>query len=232
MIEYWTAFTIGLLGSFHCIGMCGPVVMALPLNIAEKRQVLFQSLLYHLGRITTYSLMGLFMGMMGWGIVIAGYQKIFSVTLGVVLIASVLFSLSFEKMFYNIHWVRRYLNLLKNRLGKLLRIKSNSSAFKVGLLNGLLPCGLVYIALASSVAVGGILEGGLYMAAFGSGTLPMMIGVMAIGNIHRHYFSRLQKLIPVGLVFFGALLIYRGYMLHIPADLTFWEMTNFQIMCH
>jgi sulfite exporter TauE/SafE len=231
-MEIWAAFILGLFGSLHCVGMCGPIAMALPLTTRERSQVIFQSLLYHSGRITTYAMMGLFMGLMGWGIGLAGYQKTFSIALGAILIITAIFSISIEQKMMQNALFQRLFQFVKNRLGKLLSIRNKSSAFKIGLLNGILPCGLVYIALAGSITGGNAASGALYMAAFGVGTLPMMLGVMIFGNLNRKIFYRFRKWIPVGLVLFGTLLIYRGMVLDIPFDLKFWEDNNFPTMCH
>ena len=231
-MELWIAFSLGLLGSLHCVGMCGPIALALPLTAQEKGKVIVQSLLYNGGRILTYSLLGLFMGLMGWGIVLAGYQKIFSIALGIALILSALFSLSFERQLMKNDWFRKSYERLKTRLSQLLSLRTTSSAFKIGLLNGILPCGLVYVALAGAVACGHALNGAAYMAAFGLGTIPLMLGMMLFGNFYRATFLKLRRWIPLGLVVFGLLFIYRGIMLEVPLDLEFWESTNFQIRCH
>ena len=231
-MDLWVAFSIGLFGSLHCVGMCGPIVMALPLSSKEKNHVVLQSLLYHSGRITTYALMGLFMGLMGWGILLAGYQKSLSIMLGVVLILSAIFSFSLERQIFANKGFQRLYDQIKYRLGKALRIKNNFSAFNVGLLNGILPCGLVYVALATAVASGGPVSGALYMALFGLGTLPMMVGVMVFRNLYQRPLLKLRKLIPAGLVLFGALLIYRGIILEIPADISLFGLDNLPVMCH
>jgi hypothetical protein len=231
-MELWAAFILGLFGSLHCVGMCGPIAMALPLTAKERSQVVFQSLLYHSGRISTYTLMGIFMGLMGWGIGLAGYQKVFSVALGIILIITALFSISIEQKMMQNAFFQRLFSYVKTNLSRLLSIRNQSSAFKIGLLNGILPCGLVYIALAGAVTSESIGTGALYMAAFGVGTLPMMLSVMIFGNLNKQIFFRFRKWIPVGLVLFGMLLIYRGVMLDIPFDLKFWEDNNFPTMCH
>ncbi|MBT8189384.1 MAG: sulfite exporter TauE/SafE family protein [Bacteroidia bacterium] len=228
----WLAFTLGLFGSLHCVGMCGPIAMILPLTAKERSQVIFQSTLYHFGRITTYALMGAFMGLMGWGIFLAGYQKAFSIAFGILFVIMALFSFSFERQMMGYTFIQSFFNKVKNKLSSLLSIRNNSSAFKIGLLNGILPCGLVYVALAGSVTGGDVLFGAAYMAAFGLGTLPMMISVMAFKNLHKNFFFRVRKWIPVGLFLFGVLMIYRGIMLDVPLDLKFWEANNFPTMCH
>jgi len=228
----WTALLLGLGGSLHCVGMCGPIAMALPLTARERKQVVFQSLLYHFGRITTYGLLGLMMGLLGWGIALTGYQKIFSIGLGVVLLVTAVFSISIENEILSSPFFISKINWVKHKLGQLLSIKGKSSAFKIGMLNGILPCGLVYIALAGAVASGSYLNGALYMIAFGFGTLPLLLTVMVIGKLNPIFFTKFRKLIPLGLVFFALLLIYRGLMLDIPANLAFWEANNFPVLCH
>lgn len=231
-MDLWVAFSIGLFGSLHCVGMCGPIVMALPLSSKEKNHVILQSLLYHVGRITTYAFMGLFMGLMGWGILLAGYQKSLSIILGVLLIVSAFFSFSLERQLFAHRGFQKFYDRVKSRLGRALRIQNNFSAFNVGLLNGILPCGLVYVALATAVASGGPVSGALYMALFGLGTLPMMVGVMIFRNLYQRPLLRLRKLIPAGLVLFGALLIYRGVMLEVPEDISLFGLGNLPVMCH
>jgi sulfite exporter TauE/SafE len=231
-MQFGAAFIIGLLGSLHCVGMCGPIAMALPLTAKEKSKVIFQSFLYNLGRMTTYATMGLILGLMGWGIALAGYQKAFSIGLGALLIITAIFSISIEQKLFSNSVFRRGFNWVKTKLSKALSIKGNASAFKIGLLNGILPCGLVYIALAGAVASGTAIKGAIYMAAFGLGTLPMMLGVMVVSNFNKKVFFRFRRWIPVGLVVFGMFLVYRGIVIDMPADLSLWEAGGFKMKCH
>lgn len=228
----WSAFLLGFAGSLHCAGMCGPIALAIPMTTRVHLQVLFQSLLYQLGRITTYAAMGGVLGFMGWGVALAGYQKSLSIGLGVVLILAVLFpavlQVNFVSKKYKIFGV-----WLKRAIGKALSINSNSAAFKVGLLNGILPCGLVYMALIGAIASGDMMEGMLFMSAFGFGTLPMMMGILIFRNsLPRKLLSGFQKMIPLFLLAFAFLLIWRGVMLNVPLEIKFWESNNFPIMCH
>ncbi len=228
----WTAFTLGLFGSLHCLGMCGPIAMTLPLTAREKQSVVLQSLMYNLGRVGSYTLLGLAMGLMGWGILIAGYQKSISIILGVVLVLSAFFTVSLENGLLRIPALRHWYNTVKNKLSSLLNSKANGSAFQVGLANGLLPCGMVYIALAGALTSGGTMQGTFYMTLFGLGTLPMMMGVMLVSRFNRQFFLKLRKFIPLVMLIFGLLLIKRGLALELPVDFRFWEANNFPIMCH
>ena len=172
----WSALLLGLAGSIHCVGMCGPIAMALPLTTREKTAVIIQSLLYNLGRITTYALLGCIFGLLGWGITLLGYQNILSIGMGVILILTALFTISIEQKLLANTILTKLIGQLKNKLAKLLSVQNNGSAFRIGLLNGLLPCGLVYLALAGSITTGSYLMGTLYMTAFGFGSLPPNAG--------------------------------------------------------
>ncbi|MEM1322531.1 MAG: sulfite exporter TauE/SafE family protein [Bacteroidota bacterium] len=228
----WTAFLLGLGGSLHCVSMCGPVVMALPLTARERKSVVLQALLYHLGRVSTYALMGLFFGLMGWGIALSGYQNLFSILLGVALLGSAIFSISLEQQLLKQPYYRSFIQKVKTRLSRALSIDSSSSAFGIGALNGLLPCGLVYVALAGSISTSSAWAGAAYMALFGLGTLPLLFALMLASYRPQRWLARFRQAIPYGLAIFGIFLIYRGFLLDIPVELRFWESTNFQPMCH
>lgn len=229
---YWTALLLGLGGGLHCVGMCGPIALALPLSQREKWAVIVQSLAYHLGRITTYGLIGLFFGSFGWGIALTGYQNNLSILLGITLILIALFPTVLKNSTFRFPFLSPFLTLLKIKMSKALAIRGNFAAFRIGLLNGFLPCGLVYFALVGAIAVGSPWQGALYMMVFGFGTLPMLLGLMVFGKFSRNYFRRFYRWMPLGIFLMGLYLIYRGSFLDIPVELSFWEATNFPIWCH
>ncbi len=207
---FWTAFLLGLGGSLHCVGMCGPLVVALPLKREERMVVAWQSAIYHLGRVMTYALMGLLFGLLGWGVVLLGYQKALSIGLGVILLLSVLLSVSPENRLMRTAWYRTAMERLKKTIGRAFTIKGPGGAFVLGMLNGLLPCGLVYVALAGAVSSGDHWSGALFMTLFGLGTTPLLLAMMVAGRWSVKWRGRLQRLVPVTLVVFGLILIYRG----------------------
>ena len=231
MIELWAAFMLGLVGSLHCVGMCGPIVLALPLTSKEKGTIIFQSTLYHLGRITTYTIMGLLLGVIGWGITLAGYQKWISIGLGLLLLISAFSAVSLEQKIFSGGWPSRILNRIKFLLKQNLSISSTLSAFKIGLLNGILPCGMVYIALAGALVFGDIYISGLYMLSFGIGTIPLMLAVMIFGKLNWRITRKFQKYAPILIAAFGLLLIYRGVAVDLPLSLL-PEAINDIILCH
>ena len=212
------ALLLGLAGSLHCVGMCGPLLLALPLDAAGKRLVLRQMLVYHAGRILTYAALGLLFGLLGKGLAVAGLQKILSITAGVFMLGMALMAWRFERMVTALPGFGAFTQGVKSRMGNLLR--HNGSTFSLGLLNGLLPCGMVYAALAGAIATAGIPEGALFMATFGLGTLPLLLTVSVLGRsfsmaVRQHI--RFAQPILLGLV--GLLLLQRG--LHL--DLSLFE---------
>ncbi len=212
-MELWMAFLLGFAGSAHCAGMCGPLALALPHWGRGQGSFYAGRLLYNCGRIVTYSAMGALFGLLGRGFALAGFQRWVSLGLGVVILIGLIFS----PRFANKVLVTRAVTRLKSILGGLFQRRGASAMFGIGLLNGLLPCGLVYVACAGATTTGNFLTGVEYMLAFGLGTLPMMLLISIVGTKLRFALRfKLQRLIPVSLAIVGALLILRGLALGIP----------------
>jgi len=229
----WTAFTIGLVGSLHCVGMCGPIALALPYQGKNKVFAAGNLLLYNGGRILTYSLLGLIIGIAGRGLFLAGVQTYVSIGLGVLLLLAALFSINIEAHMQRIPLLGKLNGWVSRTLARMLRSKSGSALFIIGMLNGLLPCGLVYMAIVGALTGGGILEGAGFMAFFGLGTLPLMLATSMAGQfINLRWRNRLRKLVPVFLVIFAVLFIVRGLNFDVPREFGFWEDLKDIPMCH
>ncbi len=212
-----SALILGLVGSFHCVGMCGPIAVALPINNKSWISRLSGTFLYNIGRAITYGVMGAIFGVLGEGIQLGGIQKWVSIAMGVIMILSVVFPFLFRNTRLLDQYIYGYVDRLKTYLGPLFNNNSLGSLFIIGLLNGLLPCGLVYVALAGAIATSGVVTGALYMFVFGLGTLPMLAVVTLVGNvISSSLKSRINKLIPFVIIIIGALFILRGLNLSIP----------------
>jgi len=212
-----SAFVIGLMGSFHCAGMCGPIAIALPLHGNTIPQKIFGGALYNIGRTITYGIMGAIFGLLGQGIQMIGFQQKVSVIMGVVMIISVIFPALFKYQYSMDKSWFSMVGKLKKSIGQLFAIRSFSSLFFIGLLNGLLPCGLVYMAIAGAIGMGNVTEGSLYMILFGLGTIPMLLAISLAGNIlSLAVRKKINKLIPVLVVVVGLLFILRGLSLGIP----------------
>ena len=213
----WTALILGLAGGFHCIGMCGPIAFIIPVNRSSYSSLIFQTFLYHFGRLLSYSLIGLLFGFIGKGLYLAGFQQRLSILMGVIMIitiitpASIFNKYNFSKPLYKI------IGKVKYNLGIYLNKKSNKALFSIGFFNGLLPCGLVYIAVIGSISTGNAVQGAIYMALFGVGTIPMMTAAVLLGNfVSVSLRSKFQKIIPVFVIIIGLLFILRGLGLGIP----------------
>jgi sulfite exporter TauE/SafE len=212
-----SALVLGLMGSFHCAGMCGPIAIALPLHGNTVPQKIFGGTLYNIGRTITYGILGALFGMLGQGIHLLGFQQKISVVMGALMIISVLFPALFRNQFSLEKSWFSVVGKLKKSIGKLFAVRSFSSLFFVGLLNGLLPCGLVYIAIAGAIGTGSATQGTLYMILFGLGTIPMMLGISVAGNMMGLALrNKINKIIPVLVVVVGLLFILRGLDLGIP----------------
>ena len=212
-----SALVLGLLGSFHCAGMCGPIAIALPLHGNALPQKVYGGVLYNLGRTLTYGLMGAIFGLLGQGITLIGFQQKISVIMGGLMIISILFPALFRNQYrMDRSWIT-WVGKLKSTIAGMFAIRSFSSLFFIGFFNGLLPCGLVYIALAGAIGTGEAAFGTLYMLMFGLGTIPMMLTIAIAGNILSAAARRkINRLIPVLVVVVGLFFILRGLNLGIP----------------
>lgn len=213
-MELWTAFLLGLAGSAHCAGMCGPLALALPRGtVAGWWGHAAGRLAYNLGRVVTYGALGWVFGWVGRSLALAGVQRWVSIGLGGALLAGVFLSGRAGLRWPNV----MALPVVRRWFGRLWRSPGVGAFILLGGLNGLLPCGLVYAACAGAAVSGGGLAGVEYMMVFGLGTVPMMLGLaLAGGAVQVPLRARLQKAIPVCLGLMGVLLIVRGLGLGIP----------------
>jgi len=212
----FSALIFGLLGSFHCIGMCGPIAFMLPVDREKPIKRFLQITSYHLGRLFTYSLIGLLFGFLGKGFYFFGFQQQLSIIVGLLMILVILFPKILQRLSLS-KKISTVILKIKNSLGKELRKKGNDTFFTIGFLNGFLPCGLVYMAIFGALTTSNAFTGSLYMFLFGIGTIPLMTAFVYLGNFTKGNFRKnIQKAIPVMVVFIGALFIVRGLGLGIP----------------
>jgi len=220
-MDWVSAILLGLVGSLHCAGMCGPLAIALPMptagpdhrNSTSSTAFLLGRLAYNGGRIITYCLLGVIFGLAGKTFLMAGLQRWLSIALGAALLAGLFASRRLAL------WqpVTRLVEALKRRMVHLLRRRSLASLGMLGLLNGFLPCGLVYVAAAGATATGSLLSGAQYMGLFGLGTVPMMLAISLSGRLVPFAWRlKLRKAIPISVCLLATLLILRGMELGIP----------------
>ncbi|MCB0663416.1 MAG: sulfite exporter TauE/SafE family protein [Saprospiraceae bacterium] len=229
----WSAFIMGLLGSLHCAGMCGPIALAIPGTEQTPLAMGMRSLSYNLGRTLTYSAMGLVFGLLGASVRLAGFQSSLSLIMGVMMIAIAFFTLDFEKKLLQIPLLTRFYGMVQIRLGRLLKMKGVQGALGIGILNGFLPCGLVYAAVFGAISTGNALQGAAYMALFGLGTIPLMFSIAFAGQwMHASLRAKLRQMVPYFLTIVGILLIMRGLNFDLPYDFRFWQEAAETPMCH
>lgn len=212
-----TAFIFGLLGSFHCVGMCGPIAFLLPVDRTNNFKKLGQIFLYHFGRVLAYSILGLVFGLLGKSLNLFGFQQQLSIIIGALMLLVIFLP---QKTFNKYNFskpVFKIISKVKSALGNELKKKTPDTFLTIGFLNGFLPCGLVYMAVFGAIASGNALQGSLYMALFGLGTIPLMTSAIYLGNfLNGQVRQRIRRAIPVFVVIIGCLFIVRGLGLGIP----------------
>jgi uncharacterized protein len=211
-MDYAFAIALGLLGSLHCAAMCGPLLLALPVPACGGR-FLLGKLFYQLGRLVTYTALGVLAGLVGKSIFLTGLQRGLSIALGVAILLGYLFSRKIALATP----VVRLVGTLKSAMATQLMRRDLGAQFFLGLLNGLLPCGLVYVALAGAVSRGSLGSAAGFMALFGLGTVPTMLGIGLSGKIlPLAWRLQLRRAIPVAVYALAGLLVLRGLALGIP----------------
>lgn len=210
-----SGFVVGILGSFHCIAMCGPIAIALPAGSTAWMSYVAGRILYNTGRIITYVLLGALMGSIGGLFALAGMQQAVSIAVGCLMLLALFLpsigSSSRSSILSSFH------TSLRTHLGTLLRRRSLLSLLLIGIVNGFLPCGFLYIALAGAATLGDITKGMVFLAGFGLGTLPLMLGVSLIGHTLRPGIrKKMSALLPAFTFLLALLFILRGLNLGIP----------------
>lgn len=212
-----SAFIFGLISSLHCIGMCGPIALMLPVDHNNPAKKATQLMTYHIGRLSSYAIIGLIFGLVGRGLYLAGIQQRLSIFIGLAMIVVVLLP---ERLFAKHNFsqpVFRVISKLKSALGVQFRNKTYKSLFTIGLLNGFLPCGMVYVALFGAIAMQHTGYGILFMVLFGLGTIPLMSTVVYLDSfVTLKFRNRIRQLIPYAAVVMGMLFVLRGLGLGIP----------------
>ncbi len=221
------AILLGFFGSFHCVGMCGPIAMTLPVHNKPLLIKYSLILLYNLGRITTYCVLGLVAGIIGKSFLIGGFQQTLSISIGVLLLIYVFVPLKNTSTGY------LFFLSIKTSFERLFSKGTRSSLFFIGVLNGLLPCGLVYVGLAGATATSDYLKGLLFMAGFGVGTIPTMLLIpLASGFITVSIRNKMRKVVPIITTVMALFLILRGFNLGIPYLSPKMNEFSSSVSCH
>lgn len=210
-------FTLGIVSSWHCAGMCGPLALVLPVHHLSATKKITFLLFYQSGRVITYSVLGLVFGLAGSRFYIAGMQQWFSIVIGVAILVFAIFYYTGKKTIH-FSFLKRFHFFIQKTISKLLRsAKSPTGYLLLGMANGLLPCGLVYLAIAGALAFGNALHSMFFMSAFGAGTIPAMMIAAYAGHLMNYSVRQtMKKAVPVFITAMAIILILRGLNLGIP----------------
>ena len=218
-------FLLGLISSLHCIGMCGPLMLALPVRHMDKWKQVLAIVLYNAGRVITYSLIGALLGLAGRRIYLAGFQRWFTIVLGIAMLVMAV------NYFYKQTTAQpKWLQVIHVRIQQLMfrflppaplkgeQTNNNITGyFLLGMANGLLPCGMVYLAIAGAVTANNVLYSVMFMFLFGVGTLPAMLALGIFGlRITMPVRQQMKAAMPYVVAAMAVILILRGLNLGIP----------------
>jgi sulfite exporter TauE/SafE len=207
------ALLMGLTGSLHCAGMCGPVIWIMPFQSFDAPRRWLAMALYHVARISVYALFGLVLYSFT-SFFRPEWQQYVSLTLGaLLLIAGIATFFPLQKLSIHLPWTA----FVRKRMGQALAAPGLTALFFAGMLNGLLPCGLVYMALSMAVTASSPLQAMLLMYVFGAGTVPALVTLSVLKSRLRFLqLAGIRRLVPVSMLVFGGLFILRGMNLGIP----------------
>jgi sulfite exporter TauE/SafE len=223
--------TLGLFGSLHCVGMCGPLALALPSPHSRRSKQIIAAFMYNIGRVVTYSLLGLVFGLIGKSFSLIGFQQLFSIVTGGIMLLLTVFYFVFKQS-YQPQWFLDFTWKIQSLIA--VTLKKESGSFWVGMANGLLPCGMVYAAIAGALVSSSVTYSILFMASFGLATIPAMFMLMIFGSgISLKMRVSLRKLTPVVMIVVAVLLILRGMNLGIPYVSPYFQTSAAEaVQCH
>lgn len=208
---YISGLVIGLSASLHCLGMCGPLVLAVPIKSKSNYGQLIGIIQYHLGKTLTYAFLGLLIGFVGMSLQTLKWMQILSIVSG---IAIIFFAWAKYIKFNKSTKIQQLYTRYSGRaLNKLFKSEIPFKPLWFGMINGLLPCGLVYIALINSLLASNPFSSALAMVFFGLGTVPILTIARFVSNkIH----WKTNRLTPIFITLIGVMVIFRGLNLGIP----------------
>ena len=224
-----SAIILGIAGSLHCAGMCSPLVMAVTSSNGAAR---WKTFIYNGGRILTYAILGAIITAFGLLIDFSGFQLVLTLCIAVCFILMGLSGIGGLKIPFISGALVRFSGLLKHAFSHFLKKKSVLALISMGILNGLLPCGLTYFALTYCLTLARPIDGFQFMLLFGAGTLPVMLGFTAIlrylvnrFSVSLHRITRYSYVL-VGLIVLARLFFAQHDMISHAADQLIIICTN------
>ncbi|HEY8401472.1 MAG TPA: sulfite exporter TauE/SafE family protein [Cytophagaceae bacterium] len=216
-MDIFIPLILGFIGSLHCLGMCGPIALALPVQNRSMLGISVSALLYNGGRVISYSLLGLIAGLAGSVFFFVGAGQYLAIAAGVVIVITALLPFAGKNIISVIPFLGKLHKYLVQNVKPYFLKKNYSSLFITGLVNGFLPCGLLYSALIGAVATGSVVKAMSFMALFGLATLPaMFILILVKSKVAGMFRNKLMRFVPVAVMVVGILIMLRGLNLGIP----------------
>jgi sulfite exporter TauE/SafE len=232
-ITLLAALSMGFMGSFHCVGMCGPLVLSMPFQHLSGMNKVLGIVLYNLGRVLSYASLGMVLGLIGSQFKLFGIQQYVSIIIGVLIIAMACMMIIGKRINQSFTILNRWHTWVIQSIAQAYKQKGIMTFFTIGLLNGLLPCGLVYVALASAAALGHVYQSAFVMLMFGLGTIPMMLVVCwSAGFISMTWRQWIRKVSPYIIMLMGVLLLLRGLNLNIKYISPQMKAETQKVSCH
>ncbi len=217
MIGLWSGFLMGLLGSFHCVGMCGAIALSIPMDLSTRLALIRDAVLYNSGRVITYTLIGVLLGYFGETFFKSGYQQWIAFELGILIVIVYFLPGTLGSKFSRWLGLSYLTDFIKKGFSWLLHRPSPATFVLIGMLNGLLPCGFIYMAGATAILADSMTGGILHMTGFGMGTVPMMLATAISSRlISIKVRNTIKGVRPYLAVLLATLFILRGLGLGIP----------------
>jgi uncharacterized protein len=224
--DIWTIATIAFLGSFgHCVGMCGGFVVAYSSAKVDtafsKSKQIYSHLFYNVGRVGAYMMIGAICGLMGTVFVVnTTMHGILYLIVGVLMTMMGLAMFGIGKILHSIEYSMGKLPLFRKIFVKLIKSKSISSFFLLGLLNGLFPCGFVYFFATKAVVTASVIDGAIVMGVFGLATMPVMMALgQSVSALRALNFRQaMSRIAALAILIYGAFTVYLGlaYFFDLP----------------
>lgn len=211
-------FLLGLAGGFHCIGMCGPLIIAIPFQALEsKSKKAVAYILYGGGKTIAYGILGLLVGLIGGQATQLTAQRYVSIIAGVLLLLSAIIPIIYKRGRIQPKMIAQFTTWINRNIARQFKNKRLYSFGIIGFFNGLLPCGLVYVAIATAVSAGCVSNSIMVMLFFGVATmLSLTVFSVIFQKLPYAIRQRLRKFFPYLVIITAVLLILRGMQLGIP----------------
>lgn len=228
------ALALGFFGSWHCLGMCGPIALGVNSVGYSWLSKVISPLSYNIGRVISYSFLGLVIGLFGSLINFSGLQQSLSIIAGIFLIFLFIVSLDLEHYLYRFDVFKKAFDRVHKKIIVIAHKFGSSRPIYLGLINGFLPCGMVYLALAGALMAGDLIGGVQFMFFFGLGTIPALFGLIVMKELLKGKikFAKLRSVLPFLQLALGIYLIYRGLSVDFPEQLDFSLGIKNPILCH